>query len=255
MGDSVLDHNMEAQVMSEVHIGKDPAAASCLSLFTIASQPLSSSNGKVAVRYDPRLNIARDEKCCKDVAIHNVSVDEMGDLLVSRHKRSILHEVPVEEDIITIFHQLKTSILHVGLQVWRGALLLSDFLIHKIRTTNELDNVTALELGAGTGLAGIVLAQKAKLVFLTDRGLGVLNNCYRNANINLQHYRRGEDTIRVRELDWQGSWPPPTLLKVEPLDDDPQSVSHETEPILLDQVRLTRNQRSFYNPCSRCDLR
>lgn len=39
----------------------------------------------------------------------------------------------------------------VGLQVWKAAMLLTDFVLHKSFTTSEFDDVTAMEIGAGTG--------------------------------------------------------------------------------------------------------
>ena len=52
-----------------------------------------------------------------------------------------------------------------------------------------------LDLGAGTGLTGIVAARcGARRVFLTDVGDGVLANCARNA--------REDGACVVRELDW-----------------------------------------------------
>ena len=38
-----------------------------------------------------------------------------------------------------------------GLQVWKAALLLADFVLHKSFTSSNFDGVTAIEVGAGTG--------------------------------------------------------------------------------------------------------
>lgn len=35
--------------------------------------------------------------------------------------------------------------------MWRAELVLSDFLLHKMFTSSELDGIISLELGAGTG--------------------------------------------------------------------------------------------------------
>ena len=40
-------------------------------------------------------------------------------------------------------------------QVWRGALLLADYILHQEATTGCFRGVTALELGAGTGTRAI----------------------------------------------------------------------------------------------------
>lgn len=55
----------------------------------------------------------------------------------------------------------------MGLQLWRGALLLSDYLMH---TKNEnLIGKTVLELGAGVGLTSIVASMLAKKVIATGK--------------------------------------------------------------------------------------
>lgn len=55
-------------------------------------------------------------------------------------------------------------------QVWRGALLLADFILSEKDT---FSGATVLELGAGTGLTSIVMATTAKTVYCTGmRPLG-----------------------------------------------------------------------------------
>lgn len=53
--------------------------------------------------------------------------------------------------------------------MWRAELVLSDFLLHKMFTSSELDGIVALELGAGTGTIIISTA-----FILTDYILSVL---------------------------------------------------------------------------------
>ena len=61
------------------------------------------------------------------------------------------------------------------LQVWRGALLLADYVLAH---SHALGDCVGLELGAGAGLAGLALAAAgARRVFLTDVGAAVLANC------------------------------------------------------------------------------
>jgi predicted nicotinamide N-methyase len=78
-------------------------------------------------------------------------------------------------ELIRIQHSMATPLSHVGLQVWRGALLLADYMLHP-GTSPSLAGCSVLELGAGPGLAGLVLAKLARLVFLTGE-LGMAAGC------------------------------------------------------------------------------
>ncbi|KAK9843724.1 hypothetical protein WJX81_003761 [Elliptochloris bilobata] len=104
-----------------------------------------------------------------------VAWDTDGDLLVPRRRPHLA---------FTLHHHLKTRLSDVGLQVWRGSLLLADYVISH---THMLHGCIALELGAGAGLAGLALAAAgARRVFLTDLGTAVLDNCQWNVDAN-QH--------------------------------------------------------------------
>lgn len=50
-----------------------------------------------------------------------------------------------------------TQILAVVWQVWRGALLLADYLLHEEFTSGRFEGTTALELGAGTGAPSMLV--------------------------------------------------------------------------------------------------
>ncbi|XP_045526473.1 methyltransferase-like protein 22 isoform X2 [Pieris brassicae] len=81
-------------------------------------------------------------------------------------------------------HSFKTKIALVGLQVWRGAFLLGDLLIH-LGVNGELEGKTILELGAGTGLTSFVAGIYAKKVVCTDIDLGgILDLIKINARCN-----------------------------------------------------------------------
>ena len=56
--------------------------------------------------------------------------------------------------------------IHMYLQVWRGALLLSDYILHQRELFSDC---VAMELGAGVGLVSITLATVAKQVFCTGK--------------------------------------------------------------------------------------
>ena len=57
------------------------------------------------------------------------------------------------ERTLLLEHRLTTDLADVGLQVWRGSLLLSDYLLHHHQ---HLCDKNILEVGSGTGLASIV---------------------------------------------------------------------------------------------------
>ncbi|XP_004931567.1 methyltransferase-like protein 22 isoform X1 [Bombyx mori] len=100
--------------------------------------------------------------------------DEDGDLDAVRPKRKV----------IRIEHSPKTAISLVGRQVWRGAFLLGDWLIH-LGLKGELSNKNVLELGAGTGVTSIVAALFAEKVVCTDINVGgILDLINLNAKYN-----------------------------------------------------------------------
>ena len=70
-------------------------------------------------------------------------------------------------------------------QVWQGALLLADYILEQ---GEACAGCIALEVGAGTGLAGIVLARVAARVFLTDIERCVLDNCQACLACNLHAF-------------------------------------------------------------------
>ena len=61
-------------------------------------------------------------------------------------------------------HAMSTSLAGVGQQVWRGALLMCDYILSHM---DSLSGEAVLELGAGTGLVSLVSALTASQVFCT----------------------------------------------------------------------------------------
>ncbi|XP_041830605.1 methyltransferase-like protein 22 isoform X2 [Melanotaenia boesemani] len=103
------------------------------------------------------------------------------------------------KDTIQIEHTMATPLEDVGKQVWRGALLLADFILSK---PEMFRGATVLELGAGTGLTSIVMATTAKTVYCTDAGEDLLNTCKRNVSLNKHLMETSGGEVRVRQLDW-----------------------------------------------------
>lgn len=66
-----------------------------------------------------------------------------------------------------------------------------------------------MELGSGTGLAGIFMARAGvKRVFVTDIGEAVLQNCAYNIAANAAFIGQSRDAARVRAVFRGGSMPP-----------------------------------------------
>lgn len=122
-------------------------------------------------------------------------VDEDGDLDVTRKNK-------VDEDthMLTIEHSLATDLLNVGEQVWRGALILADYLIH---TQSQLQDTVVLDLGSGTGLTSVIAALFCKKIYCTDNGENILKIAQHNLDSNILTI---SDELKwnyvVRELDW-----------------------------------------------------
>ena len=98
-----------------------------------------------------------------------------------------------------ISHFMKQS------QVWRGALLLSDFLLAK---PELVEGKKVLELAAGTGLTSIVAATLAESVTATDVDRGeILPLIKKNADLNKGILARPENfSVREFYFFWV-SWP------------------------------------------------
>ncbi len=125
-------------------------------------------------------------------------LDADGDLCVPRKRAR------QEERTVRVRHTLGTTLPRVGTQVWRGALLLSDWLRGH---GTQLDCATVLYLGAGCGRTSLMAARAgARLVYCTD---GAADSVLHNAEHNVRENGLGSDAVRVRRLDW--SHPEPLL--------------------------------------------
>ncbi|XP_049991340.1 methyltransferase-like protein 22 isoform X2 [Alexandromys fortis] len=150
-----------------------------------------------------------------DIAIQeglSVPLDEDGDLDVVRRPRAASDPDQAEPardkfhftmDVSRFLscpeHTMATPLEDVGKQVWRGALFLADYILFR---RDLFQGCTALELGAGTGLASIVAATMAHTVYCTDVGTDLLAMCQRNVALNSHLTATGDGVIKVKELDW-----------------------------------------------------
>ncbi|XP_055380097.1 methyltransferase-like protein 22 [Condylostylus longicornis] len=101
-------------------------------------------------------------------------------------------------NVIEIEYSRESTLDLVGLQIWRGALLLADYLFHH---RNELCDKQVLELGAGVGLTSIAAAMYAMRVICTDVNLGgilklIQDNVNRNRKIT-------KNAVKVLELNFE----------------------------------------------------
>ena len=87
----------------------------------------------------------------------------------------LVRESNEEEIEFVIKHKLSTDLNGVGYQVWRGALLMSDYIIANIENDFKKKSAVGhwknvLEIGAGTGLASIALSRfcSDNSIFTTD---------------------------------------------------------------------------------------
>nr|CAG4643460.1 EOG090X0C5G [Ilyocryptus agilis] len=133
--------------------------------------------------------------------------DDDGDLLVRRKNH-------VDDYCLEIKHHVNTSLDLVGLQVWRGALLLADFLLHLSAELKITQDKSILELGAGTGISSIVAGMVTKQVLSTDIAKGNILSLIRTNVEQNSKWIRGQ--IGVEELDfYKHDYPANLVTQVE----------------------------------------
>lgn len=154
------------------------------------------------------------EKEPQDADDDEAGVDEEGDLVVPRRRAVSTGDERRRQvtGVVTLLHALRTTLPAVGLQVWRGSLVLADYIMRE-QDAGRWHDVHALELGAGAGLAGLIMARHASRVWFTDYDDEVLANCEKNGQLN-RHLFAHEDVVRVRKLDWLA--PPPAWFRASP---------------------------------------
>ncbi|KAF7386842.1 hypothetical protein HZH66_011294 [Vespula vulgaris] len=109
--------------------------------------------------------------------IKAIEYDEDDDLNIDRDEESVLY----------IEHSVSTELQMVGLQVWRGALLLADYILSNPDLFKEK---IIMELGSGVGLTSIIASFLAKEIICTDINLGeILKLVKRNFMRNISYVK------------------------------------------------------------------
>lgn len=128
-----------------------------------------------------RFNLPADTK----ESASSVEQDADSDLIVSRKRNQCIE---IGEIIIgalekfcwqgKIFpeHKKSTILKEVGLQVWRGAFLLNDYILCNL---DRFSNKKILEIGSGVGLTSILASIYAKKVICTGNRRKISNDDYR----------------------------------------------------------------------------
>ncbi|KOC63947.1 Methyltransferase-like protein 22 [Habropoda laboriosa] len=128
-------------------------------------------------------------ECFNNIIIH----DNDDDIDIDRQQRGKLF----------IEHHISTELQYVGLQVWRGALLLADYILSN---PDLFKDKIVLELGAGVGLTSIIASFLAEKVICTDIDIkGILKL------IRCNFMRNGvyvKSKVYIKELDFLNlQWP------------------------------------------------
>jgi predicted nicotinamide N-methyase len=92
-------------------------------------------------------------------------VTEVPKTVVPVLNMHMMYGIVMLQPLICSEHSYSTTLDLVGRQIWRGALLLADFVLH--HGPSLLQGHTVLELGSGVGLTSIVAAMFATEVICT----------------------------------------------------------------------------------------
>lgn len=123
--------------------------------------------------------------------------DDPNGIAISRDKDDDIDVDRQQEGKLLIEHRTSTELQYVGLQVWRGALLLADYILSN---PDLFRDKIVLELGAGVGLTSIVASFLARDVICTDIDVkGILRLIRRNVARNSSYIKCN---ISINELDF-----------------------------------------------------
>ena len=120
------------------------------------------------------------------------------------------------DEVLTLLHAGESSVAGCGVQLWRGSLLLADWLLDCAhgwpRCETEMpaySEAVGLELGCGAGLGSLILRRLCSVVFATDGDAAACELARRNIELNNATRCHDEDTrfgeIRARRFNWDES--------------------------------------------------
>ncbi|XP_063710030.1 methyltransferase-like protein 22 [Culicoides brevitarsis] len=135
---------------------------------------------------------------------NETQVDDDGDLVVKR----------LQPKALEIEHKIMTDLHNVGFQIWRGALLLADFIIHN---RSIFKDKVILEVGSGVGLTSIIAAKYSKEVICTDVNIGQILTLI-DGNITRNMKLLKSRNIKVTELDFNAEWSPSLVNDIKRAD-------------------------------------
>lgn len=124
-----------------------------------------------------RFNLPADTK----ESASGVEQDADSDLIVSRKRNECIEigeiisraKKSVDKGKFPTEHKKSTILKEVGLQVWRGAFLLNDYILCNL---DKFSNKKVIEIGSGVGLTSILASIYAKKVVCTG-----------NLTLNMKH--------------------------------------------------------------------
>ena len=108
----------------------------------------------------------------------------------------------------SVRHTNKSTISQVGLQIWRGSLVMADYLIHR---SHSLSDTIIIELGSGCGVIGVILGLlNNRVSFATDFSAEVLGNLEHNisSNLHLVPLAVNRCPVQVKRVDWMANSQP-----------------------------------------------
>ncbi|RLN87227.1 hypothetical protein BBJ28_00004269 [Nothophytophthora sp. Chile5] len=121
------------------------------------------------------------------------------DSLSAEDMHHLSYTVPVPDaPSVVVTCRVASVFNEVGLKLWEAGWMLAEYVLaHDL----EFRDKTVLELGAGVGFTGLVLACacRAKRVMLTDYAPNVMQNLRYNVEVNASKFRC---PVEVQVLDW-----------------------------------------------------